>query len=92
MILTRSIHEKELKKEQKTLILFVFPLVFFIAGVLCEVGFNDGNISLFTGLKNIVLSPTLLITDFLEIGGVGAAFLNSALIGFFNLFLLKKYK
>ncbi|MBQ3420167.1 MAG: DUF1576 domain-containing protein, partial [Romboutsia sp.] len=45
-----------------------------------------------SGLKNILLSQTILLTDFLSIGGIGPTFINVALISFYNLYLLKKYK
>ncbi|WP_296645397.1 DUF1576 domain-containing protein [Romboutsia sp. 13368] len=84
--------EKELHKEQKLMILLVFPVVFFIAGILFSF-FGDGtNFTLYTGFKNILLSPTILITDFLSVGGIGSTLINVSLISFFNLYLLRKYK
>lgn len=87
MVLNK-IHERELHKEGKLLILSAFPITFLLFGL-----FLCGSIdTLMQGLKTILLSPTILITDFLEIGGLGASFVNAALIGFFNLYLLKRYK
>ena len=84
--------EKELHKEQKLMILLVFPVVFFISGILFSI-FGDNTIStLYTGFKNILLSPTILITDFLSVGGIGSTLINVSLISFFNLYLLRKYK
>lgn len=45
--------------------------------------------NVFEGLIRIISSPAALITDFLVIGGIGAGFLNSMLIFFFNLFLIR---
>ncbi|MBN2897845.1 MAG: DUF1576 domain-containing protein [Clostridia bacterium] len=53
---------------------------------------SGGVSNLMHGLGVIVSSPTILITDFLEIGGLGPSFVNAALIGFFNLYLLRRYK
>jgi hypothetical protein len=87
-VVLNKIHERELHKEEKLLILSAFPITFLLFGLfLC--GSMD---ALMQGLKTILLSPTILITDFLEIGGLGASFVNAALIGFFNLYLLKRYK
>jgi len=89
MIINNKVYEKELHKEGKLLILLVFPVLFFIFGILMSIVENE---SVLKGIKEIVLSPTILLTDFLEIGGIGAAFINAAVIGFFNLYLLKKFK
>ena len=84
--------EKGLHKEQKLKILFIFPLTFMILGILFSYLDNESNLTLYSGLKNIILSPTILITDFLSVGGIGSTFVNVALISFYNLYLLKKYK
>lgn len=88
MVVVNKIHERELHKEDKVLILSVFPITFLLFGL-----FLCGNVeTLIQGLKTIILSPTILVTDFLEVGGLGPSFVNAALIGFLNLYLLKKYK
>ncbi len=88
MVVVNKIHERELHKEDKVLILSVFPIAFLLFGL-----FLCGNVeTLIHGLKTIVLSPTILVTDFLEVGGLGPSFVNAALIGFLNLYLLRKYK
>lgn len=83
--------EKELHKEQKLLILLMFPLSFFIFGICIGIYENDLS-ALIIGFRKIISSPTLLITDFLVIGGIGAAFVNAAVVGFFSLYLFKYYK
>ncbi len=88
MILKKDIQEKELHKEHILLILTVFPVIFLIFGiVMTRVENNFVN-----NYINILSSPTILITDFFEVGGIGAAFINAALIGFFNIYLLKKFE
>ena len=49
-------------------------------------------LDLSTGLKNILFSQTILLTDFLSLGGIGPTFINVSLISFYNLYLLRKYK
>ncbi len=88
-----DIKEKEIGKNHKLFILMVFPLSIFLCGIftwLFETNFNFN--TLFIGLKNIILTPTTLFTDFLEVGGISSSLINASLIGFYNLFLLKRYK
>lgn len=92
MILSSKIIEKELHKEDKLKILFVFPLMFLIFGLFIEFTLESSFSQIVVGLKNILISPTILITDFLVIGGMGASFINASIIGFINLYLLKKYE
>ena len=88
-----NINEKEIGKNHKILILLVFPLSIFLCGIFTWLYEANINLySIFTGLKNIITSPTILYTDFLEVGGVGSALINASLIGFYNLYLLRKYK
>ena len=47
---------------------------------------------IFNGLQKIFLSNDLLISDYFEIGGLGAAFLNSGLLAVLSLLLLKYEK
>jgi len=88
MIVKRKIEEKPIHKEQILSVLLVFPLSFLLFGIIMS--FQDQN--LIDGYIRIAKSPTILITDFLQLGGVGAAFINSAIIGLINLMLLKKFK
>lgn len=83
--------EKELHKEQKLKILFIFPLTFMILGILFSYFDGETNLTLSSGLK-IFCFTTILITDFLSVGGIGPTFVNVSLISFYNLYLLKKYK
>ena len=84
--------EKELHKEQKLKILFIFPITFLILGIIFSFLGIGTTMDLSSGLKNILLSQTILLTDFLSVGGIGPTFINVALISFFNLYLLRKYK
>lgn len=92
MIRASHINERELHKEQKIKILMVLPVLFMLFGLISayfEVGQINGLVS---GLKDILTSPTILVTDFLEVGGIGASFINAAIIGFINLYIMKKYE
>ncbi len=88
-----TIIEKHVGRKQNLLILAVFPISIFICGVLLLIFDSNYNInSILKGLSNIIISPTTLYTDFLELGDVSSSLINASLIGFFNLYLLNKYK
>lgn len=84
--------ERDLHKEDKLRILAVFPSIFLVVGLLLAILQLEAETSLINGFKNILVSPTILITDFLSVGGISATYLNVALIGFYNIHLLKKYE
>lgn len=48
--------------------------------------------NVFTGILKIITSPSVLITDFLVVGGIGAVFLNAFLIFLFNFAMVKILK
>lgn len=58
--------------------------IFFIIAAF----FVDTPKNIIYGLKNIVLSPDILISDYVEIGGIGASLVNSALTSILSMFLL----
>lgn len=43
------------------------------------------------GLGKIILSQSNLLTDYIQVGGIGAAFFNSGMITIFSLLILKRY-
>jgi len=92
VVFTDKIEEKDLHKEEKLKILVVFPFVFLIFGIFYTLFDTQNTITLSGGLLRIIKSPTTLITDFMVVGGIGASFVNSALIAFYNLFLLRRYR
>lgn len=88
MILKQKVEERLIHKEFVLGVLLVFPVVFMCFGIIMSI--LDANF--LSGYVKIAKSPTILVTDFLELGGVGAAFINAAIIGFINIFLLKHFK
>lgn len=89
MVFGQRIIERDLHKEDKLKVLLVFPVAILIFGILQTLMYGE---SLVLGLGKIISSPTILITDFLEVGGIGATCVNVAVIGFFNIYLLKAFK
>ncbi|MDY4948613.1 MAG: DUF1576 domain-containing protein [Clostridium cadaveris] len=57
--------------------------IFVIFGLIV-----DGPINVFNGLKEIFFSPDILITDYVAIGGIGAAFVNAGLVTLLSIALL----
>lgn len=90
MLRVDQLHERNLHKENILMILAIFPASFFLFGVFNIIQ-QDGQ-GFWRQIWTILSSPTVLLTDFLEIGGIGPAFINAALIGFINLTLLKWHK
>ncbi|CAM2079084.1 MAG: DUF1576 domain-containing protein [uncultured Clostridium sp.] len=58
--------------------------LFFILFAFCL----DSPAEIFHGLKSIILSSDILITDYMEVGGIGAALVNAALTSLLSLLLL----
>lgn len=79
---------KNRKQNLKILVSIMFITVIFV--ILFYSIKEKENI--FVGFFKILTSPAILVTDFIEVGGIGAAFLNAFLIFSFNLFLIKILK
>ena len=58
--------------------------LFFILFAFCL----DSPSEIFHGLKSIILSSDILITDYMEVGGIGAALVNAAITSLLSLLLL----
>ena len=71
--------------EEKLYWIIGFSLLILLVGGLSLQG-TDGLIS---GLFTIMYSPARLVTDYIEVGGPGAAMLNGVLVGFMGLLLIK---
>lgn len=61
-------------------ILYLFFIIFAF--------FLDSPSEIFHGIKSIILSSDILITDYMEVGGIGAALVNAALTSLLSLLLL----
>lgn len=48
--------------------------------------------ALFEGLIAILYSPTTFLMELLKVGGVGTTFVNAALVGLFNIYLLRRFE
>lgn len=71
------------KKDPLLIILLVFLVSLIISGFSVS-GWSDS----FTGFIRIQTHPSRLINDFIQVGGIGGALLNAALVGFMGLVLI----
>ena len=81
-----KINQRMKEIELLTVSLSMLILIFFITYVINE------HENIFIGMYKIITSPAVLVTDFIKVGGIGAAFLNAILIFSFNFFLVKSFK
>ena len=81
-----KINQRMKEIELLTVTLSLLILIFFITYVINE------HENIFIGMYKIITSPAVLVTDFIQVGGIGAAFLNAILIFSFNFFLVKSFK
>lgn len=75
---------KFLKTIYSPYIILFFIYLFFILFALIF----DSPSEILYGLKSIILSSDILITDYIEVGGIGATLINSALTSLLSLLLL----
>ncbi len=68
---------------KKYLALSCFPL-FFIVYAFIITPYDQ----IFEGIKMIIRSPDLLITDYMVVGGIGAAFVNAGLVTLFGIWIM----
>lgn len=66
---------ENLTRKQEFLVLSIFPTYFFVAGLLVQ-PLDE----ILEGILTIIAEPDVLITDYVEIGGPGAALVNASLV------------
>lgn len=84
---TNNNHSFHLGTKSNFIILSIFPLCLLIIAF-----FIDSPQNIINGLHKIIVSPDILLTDYLAVGGIGAAFVNTALltlVGIYMLYILK---
>lgn len=87
-----EIKEKDLGRKGKLFLLLAISLLFLITGIGYEVFTGGTAESIIYGLGAILLSPTILMTDFIKVGGVASTLINVSIIGFVNVLILSRYK
>lgn len=77
--------ETTLTKHALLLLLAILPVCLLILAFIFDTPKN-----IFSGIYNIIISPDVLLTDYLEVGGLGATLLNASLISLINIFIIYK--
>lgn len=77
----------DIGKERVLTILSLFPLCLIILAFIFD---NPKNI--YKGLYRIVVSPDILLTDYISVGGIGATFINAGVLTLVNIFIIWKLK
>lgn len=77
----------QVSERTKFLIISIFP----IASLFLSFYVSDFN-EIISGLYKIIIQPDVLITDYIKVGGLGAALMNSALLTLINIFFLWKLR
>lgn len=85
----RKTERVDFHKSNLNKIFTIIPILFILAGIIQNIFFEDG-VNILVSLKNILFSPTILLTDFFEIGSISAALINVGIVGLFNAFLIRK--
>lgn len=75
---------KLLKNYYPPYVILSFIYLFFIIFAFCL----NSPAEIFHGLKAIIFSSDILITDYMEIGGIGPALVNASLTSLLSIFLL----
>ncbi|SCG84012.1 hypothetical protein DW1_2448 [Proteiniborus sp. DW1] len=78
---------RQVSEKTKYIILTIFPIASLILAFLV----SDFN-SIISGIYKIIVQPDVLLTDYIKVGGLGAALVNSALLTLLNIFFLWKLK
>ncbi len=76
---------KEFLRKPFNVLLVVFSFFIVFAFIV------DTPVEIYKGLIRIVKSNDILITDYIEIAGIGATLVNSAVINIFSIFFLKRH-
>ncbi|OON95693.1 MAG: hypothetical protein ATN36_00885 [Epulopiscium sp. Nele67-Bin005] len=68
-------------------VLLIWPTILLIAGLMSTPFYE-----ILEGMHKIRLANDILLTDYFEIGGVGATFINAAILAYANIFLIFRLK
>lgn len=88
MRLTKNLNlDKKRENNTRFIIITMFALSLVIFGFLV-----DTPKAIFEGIYNILTQPDTLITDYIGVGGMGAAFVNSGLLTLIFIYMLYRLK
>lgn len=75
---THSIRDRPWSEKDKRIIILLIAISLIIFGFVVDTPRN-----ILKGIYHIIIHPDSLITDYLVIGSIGAAFVNSSLLTLF---------
>ncbi len=78
---------RQVNEKTKFIVLSIFPIILLILAFFI----GDFN-SIVNGIYKIIIHPDVLITDYIKVGGLSAALVNSALLTLINIFFLWKLR
>lgn len=81
----KKIKDEKYKISQKYLLVYLLGIYLIIVSLF----FNSPK-DILSGLKDIILSPDNLITDYVKVGGMGGAYFNSGMLTILSVFLVRK--
>ena len=74
---------KSLSREMKFFLLALIPIYFISVGLIIQ-PFD----SIVTGIYEIIWEPDFLITDYIAVGGMGAAFVNAGMMALISIYFV----
>jgi len=80
-------NNENIKIQSSLMIIILLSISFIVMAFILE-----PPQSLLKGLLDIIIAPDILLTDYIAVGGIGAAFLNVGLMGLINSFLLYRFR
>lgn len=83
----KNYNQDKVSQSTKIKILLVLPITLFLLAFLLD---DLGNI--ITGIYKIIIHPSILLTDYLTIAGIGATFINSSILVLINIYIIYKLK
>lgn len=83
--------EKDIGRVGKLMILLSIPMLSLLIGIGNGI-LNNSVSGVLKGFTSIILSPTILITDFIQVGGIEATLINVAVVGFINIYIMNRYR
>lgn len=86
-----KVNENKISTDQMIYFFGGIALFITLTGLIYGLMFGTAS-DLMEGYTKILQSPTILLTDFLHISGVGPSLVNAGLVALFNVFLIRHYK
>jgi len=82
-----ALNNKKFSESGEYTVLFIYGLFLTVFGIIVDSPHN-----IISGLYKIILDPDFLITDYIGVGGLGAAFVNSGLLTLITISVFYKLK